>query len=134
MANRWLLKTEPSAYSYDRLLAERQTRWDGVTNPVALKHLRAMAPGDDLAIYHTGGEKAAVGLATVAAAPVADPQDATLTVVDIRAGRRLAAPVTLAAIKADPIFADCPLVRMPRLSVVPLTPAQWTRLLQLGGM
>lgn len=120
----WLLKTEPSTYSYADLARERQTRWDGVANPVAAKHLRAMQPGDELVVYHTGGEKAAVGLATVVAA--GDPP----TIAPVRP---LAKPVALATLKADPLFADSPLVRQGRLSVVPLTAAQYARLVKLAA-
>ncbi|HKC24173.1 MAG TPA: EVE domain-containing protein [Thermoanaerobaculia bacterium] len=120
----WLLKTEPEAYSFDDLTREKKTVWDGVANPVALKHLASMKKGERLVVYHTGKERAAVGLATVASAPRPDPRDAKLTVVEIAAGKRLAAPVSLGAIKASPLFASSPLVRMGRLSVVPLTPEQ----------
>lgn len=130
----WILKTEPSTYSFARLVQERTAVWDGVTNPVALKHLRSMAKGDAVLIYHTGDEKACVGLAEVASAPYADPRDAKLTVVDLKAGRPLPAPVPLAAIKAEPAFADLALVRMGRLSVVPATAAQWKKLLAMGGL
>lgn len=130
----WILKTEPSTYSFQRLVQERSAVWDGVTNPVALKHLRSMAPGDEVLIYHTGDEKACVGLATVTAPPRPDPADAKLVVVDLKAGKALPRPVTLAAIKADAAFADHGLVRMGRLSVVPTTAAQWKRLLTMGGM
>jgi predicted RNA-binding protein with PUA-like domain len=121
----WLLKSEPEAYSFDDLTRAKKTVWDGVANPVALKHLAAMKKGERLVVYHTGKERAAVGLATVASAPRPDPKDAKLTVVEIAAGPRLAAPVGLDAIKASPIFAASPLVKMGRLSVVPLTPAQY---------
>ena len=126
----WVLKTEPSTYGFDRLAAEKTARWDGVTNPVAVRNIRAMKKGDDVAIYHTGDEKAVVGLATVASAPYADPSDTEgkLSVVDLKAGKKIAAPVTLAAIKADPVFADSPLVRQPRLSVIPVTAEQWKKL------
>jgi predicted RNA-binding protein with PUA-like domain len=129
----WILKTEPSTYSFQQLVRERTARWDGVTNPVALKHIRAMAEGDPVLVYHTGNEKACVGLAEVASAPYPDPKDPALTVVDLKAGRPLPAPVTLAAIKAEPAFADLALVRMGRLSVVPVTAAQWKKLLSMGG-
>jgi predicted RNA-binding protein with PUA-like domain len=130
----WILKTEPSTYSFERLVQERTAVWDGVTNPVALRHIRGMAKGDDALIYHTGDEKACVGLATVASAPYPDPKDPSLVVVDLKAGRALPEPVTLAAIKADPAFADHGLVRMGRLSVVPTSAVQWKRLLTMGGL
>jgi predicted RNA-binding protein with PUA-like domain len=131
----WILKTEPSTYSFADLARAKTTVWDGVKNPLALKHLRAMAVGDDVLIYHTGAEKAAVGLARVTKRAYSDPKkkDSSLVVVDIRAGAALPSPVPLAAIRADPAFRDLALVRMPRLSVVPATPAQWKRLLHLAG-
>jgi len=130
----WLLKTEPSAYSYDDLEREGRAVWDGVTNPVALKNLRAMKAGDEAFVYHTGDEKAVVGRARVARAAYADPKkgDARLVVVDLEPLGRLKVPVTLAEIKAMPAFADSPLVRQGRLSVVPLTPPQWKAVLDRG--
>lgn len=136
MASYWILKTEPSAYSFEDLEREKAAVvWDGVRNNLALKHLRQMRPGDEVLIYHTGNEKAAVGLARVASAPYPDPKakDPKLVVVDIKAAGRLPQPVPLSVIKADRAFADFALVRMSRLSVVPATPAQWKRLLKLGG-
>jgi len=130
----WILKTEPTTYSFQRLVQERTAVWDGVTNPVALKHIRSMAKGDAVLVYHTGGEKACVGLAEVASAPYPDPRDAKLTVVDLAVGRPLPVPVTLAAIKAEPAFAELALVRMGRLSVVPANAAQWKKLLAMGGL
>jgi predicted RNA-binding protein with PUA-like domain len=123
----WILKTEPSTYGFDKLVAEKTARWDGVTNPVAVRNIRSMKKGDEVLIYHTGDEKSVVGTATVASEPYADPKDASgkLAVVDLKAGKKVARPVTLAAIKAEPIFADSPLARQPRLSVVPLTAAQF---------
>jgi predicted RNA-binding protein with PUA-like domain len=133
--NYWVLKTEPSTYSFDRLVRERQAVWDGVTNALALKHIRSMAKGDHALIYHTGDEKALVGLARIASDPYPDPKgdDPKLAVIDIEAGAALAQAVTLAAIKADPAFADLALVRMSRLSVVPVPPELWKRLLGMGG-
>ncbi len=128
----WILKTEPSTYSFDRLVGERTARWDGVTNPVALKNIRSMQQGDELMIYHTGDEKAVVGLATVTSAPRPDPKAAKLAVVDIQAGKPLPRPVTLAEIRKEPVLKDLALVRMPRLSVVPATDAQWRKLLQMS--
>jgi len=118
----YLLKTEPSVYSFANLEKERSTIWDGVTNPVALKHLRAMKPGDRLVIYHTGDEKSAVGTATVEAVTVTDPKNPQ---VRIKAGAEIAQPKTLAEIKASKVFADSPLVRQGRLSVVPLAAGEW---------
>jgi len=135
MPNYWILKTDADTYDFDRLVRERRTVWDGVTNTLALKHIRGMAKGDLAFIYHSGDEKALVGLARIASDPYADPKggDPRLAVVDLEAGERLARPVTLAAIKADPAFADLGLVRMSRLSVVPLPAAQWRRLLEMAG-
>ncbi len=128
----WLLKTEPSTFSFSDLCREKRSTWDGVKNPVAVKHLRAMTPGDRVVIYHTGDEKAAVGLAEVVSPPRDDPKDARLAVVDLSAGEALGTPVTLAQLKAEAGFAKSPLVTMGRLSVVPLDAAQWKRLLALG--
>jgi predicted RNA-binding protein with PUA-like domain len=136
MPGHWILKTEPGVYSFERLVQERRTTWDGVSNPLALKHLREMAVGDLALIYHTGDEKAAVGLARVVRAAYPDPKgkDPKLVVVDLEADRPLPKPVTLAAVKADPAFADLALVRMGRLSVVPATADQWKKLLAMGGV
>ena len=130
MLRHWLLKTEPSTYSWDDLIREKTTTWDGVNNPVALKHLASMKPGDDVLIYHTGKEKAVVGLARVTRPAYSDPgaKDSKPPVVEIEAVRPLSRPVPLAEIKADAIFADSPLVRQGRLSVVPLTNEQFARL------
>jgi predicted RNA-binding protein with PUA-like domain len=133
MARHWVLKTEPSEYAFVDLVRDRRTRWEGVSNPVALKHLRSMQAGDEAFIYHTGNEKALVGLARVAGAPYPDPSDPKLVVVDVEPVKQLPRPVTLAEIKAEPTFAEVGLVRVPRLSVVPLEPAQWKRLLALAG-
>ncbi|MFZ1919047.1 MAG: EVE domain-containing protein [Terriglobales bacterium] len=118
----YLLKTEPSVYSFANLEKEKTTIWDGVTNPVAVKNLREMKPGERLVIYHTGDEKSAVGTASVVSV---DATDARNPQVKIKAGRAIAAPKTLAEIKAHKLFADSPLVRQGRLSVVPLSEAQW---------
>jgi predicted RNA-binding protein with PUA-like domain len=127
MTAMWLLKTEPSTYSYSDLEREGRTVWDGVKNPVALKNLRAMQLGDPVVIYHTGDEKAAVGLAEVTKAAYRDPKGKypALVVVDLKAVGPLSRPVTLAEMKANPAFSESPLVRQGRLSVVPLTAAQW---------
>ena len=130
----WLLKTEPTDYSFDQLLADGQTVWDGVGNNLALKHLRGMAKGDKAFVYHTGKEKAVVGTAAVASAPYADPasDDDKRVVVDLKAGKPLAAPVTLAAMKGDPMFEGFDLLRIGRLSVVPVPKAMWERIETLG--
>jgi predicted RNA-binding protein with PUA-like domain len=136
MAQHWILKTEPSTYGFTDLVRERRTRWEGVSNPVALKHLRSMLEGDDALIYHTGNEKSVVGLARIASAPYPDParKDQKLVVVDVEVGKPLPRPVSLAEIKADPAFKDLGLVRLPRLSVVPVEPEQWKRLLAMAGL
>ena len=128
----WLLKTEPSTYSFDDLTRDRQTRWDGIRNPVALKHLRSAAAGDRALVYHTGDEKAAVGEAEIVGPAYDDPEDPKLAVVDLKAGKPLASPVTLAQLKQEPLFADSPLVKQGRLSFVPLTDAQWKRVQALA--
>lgn len=135
MPNHWLLKTEPSTYSFDDLLRERRTTWDGVRNNLALSHLRGMKPGDRALIYHTGAEKAVVGIARVASMPYPDPghDDPKLVVIDLEPEARLDQPVPLAAIKADPAFADFPLVRLGRLSVMPVTTEHWKRILAMAG-
>jgi predicted RNA-binding protein with PUA-like domain len=118
----YLLKTEPTVYSFANLQRENTTVWDGVTNPVALKNLRGMKPGEHLVIYHTGDEKSAVGTATVVSVDASDPKNPE---VRIKVGKPLAKPVTLAEVKANKLFADSPLVRQGRLSVVPLTDEQY---------
>ncbi len=125
----WLLKTEPNNYAYADLERDGATVWDGVSSNAALMHMRKMRPGDLALIYHTGDERQAVGLAEVTSAPYADPRadDPKLVVVG------LARPVTLARVKADESFAGFALVREGRLSVVPVTPEQWARLLALAG-
>ena len=131
----WLLKTEPEAYSYADLERDGATVWDGVSNNAALLHMRSMQPGDLALIYHTGDERRAVGLAEVTSAPYPDPRldDPKLVVVDVRPLRTLRQPVTLADVKAEPAFADFALVRQGRLSVVPVSPEQWARLMAMAG-
>jgi predicted RNA-binding protein with PUA-like domain len=121
MAAHYLLKTEPSQYSFDDLKRDGETVWDGVHNPVAQKNLRAMKPGDKLVIYETGDRKSAVGTAIVVSVDVSDPKN---PVVMIKAGKALAKPISLAEIKGNRLFADSPLVRQGRLSVVPLSNEQ----------
>jgi len=121
----YLLKTEPTVYSFANLQRENTTIWDGVTNPVAVKNLRGMKPGEQLVIYHTGDEKSAVGTASVVSVDAADPRNPQ---VKIKIGKPLAKPVTLADMKANKLFADSPLVRQGRLSVVPLTDEQYKHL------
>ncbi|HVQ28727.1 MAG TPA: EVE domain-containing protein [Vicinamibacteria bacterium] len=126
----WLVKTEPSDYSFGHLESAKKATWDGVKNPAALKNLAAMKVGDRVVVYHTGDEKAAVGLAEVVREAHPDPKSKNprLLVVGLEAGKRLPRPVTLAEMKALPVFAESPLVRQGRLSVVPLTAAQWKAL------
>jgi predicted RNA-binding protein with PUA-like domain len=118
----YLLKTEPTVYSFADLQRDQSTIWDGVTNPVAVKNLRGMKPGEHLVIYHTGDEKSAVGSATVVSVDASDPKT---PLVKIKVGKPAPKPVTLAAIKAHKLFADSPLVHQGRLSVVPLSDAQY---------
>jgi len=125
MSNAYLLKTEPSEYSFADLQKDKKTVWDGVHNPVALRNLGAMKPGDKLIIYETGDNKSAVGTASVVAVKDPNPKNPQ---IEIAAGKPLAKPVSLAVIKANKIFAASPLVRMGRLSVVPLTPEQYKSL------
>ncbi|HEY1374187.1 MAG TPA: EVE domain-containing protein [Candidatus Binatia bacterium] len=127
MANRWLLKTEPSAYSFAQLQKDKRTVWDGVKNNLALKHIAAIKKGDAIVIYHTGDEKAVVGLARAASDAYADPdkKDPKLLVFDIEAEKAMPRPVTLAEVKADPKLKSFDLVRLPRLSVMPVSDEQW---------
>jgi predicted RNA-binding protein with PUA-like domain len=118
----YLLKTEPTAYSFADLQRDKSTIWDGVSNPVAVRNLRAMKPGDGLVIYETGEHKSAVGTASVVSVDASDPKNPQ---VKIKIGKALGKPVTLAEIKAHKLFADSPLVRQGRLSVVPLNTAQF---------
>ena len=136
MAPAWLVKTEPGEYSYADLERDGTAEWDGVTNALAQRHLRAMRRGDVCVVYHSGGERAAVGLARVAKDPYPDPTDPTgkRVWVDLRAERPLARPVSLAALKAEPTFARSPLVRMSRLSVMPLEPEQLALIEHLAVM
>lgn len=126
----WLFKEEPTHYNYDALVKDRKTQWSGVRNPLAQKHLRSVKKGDRIFYYHTGDEKAIVGVAKAAGDAYPDPSDPSgkAHVVDVVPGRKLPAPVTLAAVKADPAFADFPLTRLPRLSVMPVTDDEWDRI------
>jgi predicted RNA-binding protein with PUA-like domain len=132
----WILKTDTDVYPYDQLEREGQAVWDGVTNALALKHIRSMSKGDAALIYHAGQGKELVGLAKISSHPYPDPKqsDPRLVVVDVAAQRRLPRRVSLADIKSDPGFADLALVRMSRLSVIPVPAEQWKRLLQMGGL
>ena len=130
----WLLKTEPDSYGWDDLVREKCATWNGVSNALALKHIRAMKKGDAALIYHTGGERAAVGVAEIVSAPYADPkeQDDRLAVVDLKPRKKLPRPVTLDDIKADRAFAGWDLLRIGRLSVVPVPQPMWDRILELA--
>jgi predicted RNA-binding protein with PUA-like domain len=131
---RWLLKTEPSTYSWDDLVREKTTAWTGVSNPVALRHIRSMKRGDEVLVYHTGDEKAAVGTGAVVSDPYSDPKagDDRMSVVDVKGGKKLPRPVTLAEIKADPAFKDFDLVRISRLSVMPVPDDLWDRIQKMA--
>ena len=131
----WIAKTEPSSYSWAELERDGRTVWDGVKNAQALIHLRAMREGDQVLVYHSGDEKALVGLARVARGPYADPKlnDPKLVVVDLEAVRTLSRPVTLAAIKGSGKFAALALVRQGRLSVMPVSGVEWKGLMKLAG-
>ncbi|MDM9380721.1 EVE domain-containing protein [Chlorogloeopsis sp. ULAP01] len=130
----WLLKTEPHEYSYSDLERDGTTVWNGVNNNLALKHLRTMTIGDLVLIYHTGNERQVMGLAEVISQPYPDPalNDAKRVVVDLRVVRKVPQPVTLTQIKQDTSFENFDLLRLPRLSVVPVSEFHWQRLLQLS--
>ena len=132
---RFLVKTEPSTYSFSDLKRDKRTVWDGVSNPVALKHLAAIRKGDTVIVYHTGEEKQCVGLAEAASDAYPDPKlkNPKRPVVDLTAGRALANPVTLAQVKADAVLKETPLARQPRLSVMPLSESEFKRLMGLAG-
>jgi predicted RNA-binding protein with PUA-like domain len=135
MPGRWLFKTEPAAYSWQQLARAGRTVWDGVRNALALKHLAAVAKGDEVLIYHTGDEKAAVGIAEVVRAPYPDPKqrDPKLLVVDIRPVRALSQPVALSVMRTNPRLEGFDLLRLPRLSVVPVSPAQWAAIIEMSN-
>jgi predicted RNA-binding protein with PUA-like domain len=118
----FLFKTEPDVYSFEDFLRDKETVWDNVTNPTAVKYLREMKAGTKWIFYHTGDQKTAVGTGTVVSV---DPSDPKVPIVCVKVGKPLKQPKTLAAIKADPLFAESPLVRIGRLSVAPLTEEQW---------
>jgi predicted RNA-binding protein with PUA-like domain len=130
----WLFKEEPSNYSYDDLARDGKTSWTGVKNPLAQKHLRSVKKGDRIFFYHTGDVKAVVGIAKAAGEAYPDPKDKTgkLYAVDVEPVKKLKSPVTLAAIKADTSFASFPLVRMPRLSVMPVDDEVWERIMAMA--
>lgn len=131
----WLFKEEPSNYSFDALAKDKKTVWSGVKNPLAQKHLRSVRKGDRIFYYHTGDEKSVVGVATALGDAYPDPQDKTgkASVVDVGPVKKLARPVALAEIKADAAFKDFALVRISRLSVMPVSDAEWTRIEKLAS-
>jgi predicted RNA-binding protein with PUA-like domain len=135
MANRWLFKTEPSAYSFQQLTQDKRTVWDGVKNNLALKHLAGIKKGDAILIYHTGDEKAAVGAAKALSDAYPDPaqKNPRLFVVEIEAGKALPKPVTLAEVKAHPKLKNFDLARLPRLSVMPVSDEQWSIIEEIAG-
>ncbi len=134
-AMNWLFKEEPTHYSYDDLVRDGKTSWTGVRNPLAQKHLRSVAKGDRIFFYHTGDEKSVIGIMKAAAAAYPDPADKTgkLYAVDVTPVKKLTQPVTLASIKADKAFASFPLVRMSRLSVMPVTDQEWARIEKMSA-
>ena len=134
-AMNWLFKEEPSNYSFDELVKDKKTVWSGVRNPVAQRNLASVKKGDQIFFYHTGDEKSVVGIAKALGDAYPDPDDETgnAHVVDVGPVRKLARPVTLKEIKADAWFANFALVRISRLSVMPVTDAQWSRIAKLGG-
>ncbi len=134
-AMNWLFKEEPTHYGYDALIKDKRAVWSGVKNPLAQKHLRSVKKGDRIFYYHTGDEKSVVGIARALGDAYPDPADKTgkASVVDVAPVRKLPQPVTLAAIKADAHFADFPLVRISRLSVMPVTDAEWARIERMAG-
>jgi len=130
----WLVKTEPSTYSYENLERDGKARWDGVSNPVALKHIRSMKKGDLVFVYHTGDEKSVIGIAEVTSEPYADPKskDPRFAVINLKPVRKLVHPVSLASVKAEKVFRDFELVRIPRLSVMPVLKPLWRYILQMS--
>jgi predicted RNA-binding protein with PUA-like domain len=132
---RFLVKTEPSTYSFANLQRDKRTVWDGISNPVALRNLATVKKGDTVIVYHTGDEKQAVGLAVAASDAYPDPKlgDPKRLVVDLTADKPLAKPVTLAQVKADAVLKTNDLARLPRLSVIPFSEVQFQRLLRLAG-
>jgi predicted RNA-binding protein with PUA-like domain len=130
----WLFKEEPTHYSFDAFVRDGKTVWSGVKNPLAQKHLHAVKKGDRIFYYHTGDEKAVVGIAKALGDAYADPEDATgrRAAVDVAPVKKLRRPVTLAEIKSDRAFRDFPLVRISRLSVMPVSDAEWTRIIEIS--
>jgi len=131
----WLFKEEPTHYSYDDLVRDGKTSWTGVKNPLAQKHLRSAKKGDRIFYYHTGDEKSVVAIAKAVTDAYSDPKDPTgkLVAVDVAPVRKLPRPVTLAEIKAKPFFKDFPLVRISRLSVMPVSEGEWSQIEKMAG-
>lgn len=134
MSQRWLFKEEPSKYSFDDLARDGRTVWDGVRNNLALQHLRKVRQGDEIFFYHTGKDKAVVGTMVAVGDPYPDPaaEDERFVVVDVEVGAGLMRPVTLHELKQDPAYEGSELVRIPRLSVMPVTAAQWRAVMRLA--
>jgi predicted RNA-binding protein with PUA-like domain len=132
--SRWLFKSEPDCYSFADLERDGSTFWDGITNALARKHLREVQPGDQIWFYHTGDERAIVGIMQAIGGPQTDPKldDPKSVVVEVKPIRKLKHPISLATIKAEPLLKDWDLVRLPRLSVVPVSAEQWRRIEQLA--
>src|SRR5580765_517969 len=131
----WLFKEEPTHYSYEDFVRDGKTSWTGVKNPLAQKHLRSVKKGDRVFYYHTGGEKSVVGMAKAATDAYPDPKDKAgkLVAVDVVPVKKLPRPVTLAEIKARPFFQDFPLVRLSRLSVMPVSDREWDEIQKIAG-
>ena len=129
----WLMKSEPEAYGWDDLVRDRGTQWDGVRNNAARLHLRAMKPGDEDLLYHSMSDKAVVGIMRIAGPPHPDAKDEAWVAVPVTPVRKLARPVTLAAIKAEPRLRDMELIRQSRLSVAPVRPEEWKLVLEMGA-
>jgi predicted RNA-binding protein with PUA-like domain len=132
----WLLKTEPDCYAWDNLTRDKRATWDGIANNTALKHMRTMKKGDDALIYHTGGERCAIGIAQIVSNPYPDPkeQEERLIVVDLKPKSKLPRPISLDEIRADKTFAGWDLLRISRLSVVPVPEKMWNRVLELASL
>jgi predicted RNA-binding protein with PUA-like domain len=129
----WLMKSEPGSYGWDDLVRDGGTEWDGVRNPAARLHMRAMKAGDEALFYHSGSDKAAVGIMRIARGAAPDPKDPDWVTVRVEPVRPLAVPVTLKAMKADPLLAKLEMIRQSRLSVSPVREEEWAAILQLAG-
>lgn len=129
----WLMKSEPGSYGWDDLVRDGRTEWDGVRNPAARLHLKAMKPGDEALFYHSGDDKAAVGIMRISRGAAPDPKDPDWVSVEVEPVRPLARPVTLKAIKAEPRLAALEMIRQSRLSVSPVRDEEWSALIALGG-